>query len=140
MKKWFGSVPDAGFTSLIGTGNVINGSLNFAGTLRVEGTVNGDVTAVDSKKSNLIVDNGGTITAQLIRTFDATINSKISAKTMIVDNSVNIGENAVLSDITIYYRSLEIKLGAKLNNCTFVELVALDKSANPSDQSTTASA
>ena len=139
MKKWFSSVPDAGFTSLIGAGNVINGSIIFAGTLRVEGTINGDVSPIDLNNANLIVDNGGTIIAQNIRTHDATINSQISAKTMIVDNSVTIGEKAVLTDITIHYRTLEIKLGAKLNNCTFIDLNASGNSPN-SDQSITPSA
>lgn len=136
MKKWFGSVPDAGFTSLIGAGNVINGSISFAGTLRVEGTINGDISPIDINDANLIIDNGGTINAQNIRTHDATINSQISAKTMIVDNSVTIGEKAILNNITIHYRTLEIKLGAKLNSCTFIDL----NSSPNSDQSITPSA
>lgn len=121
MFKWFKRVPDSGFTTLVGADAVFNGTISFAGTLQIDGTVNGNIEGDITQKANLVV-TAGRVVGDVVRTLDAYINTPFQVKELFVEGLLKIGPNAQLKDITIYVRHMEIKEGAYLHNCKFVQL------------------
>ncbi len=97
--------------SLIGAGTTIEGNITFAGGLRVDGRVRGDVIAADGKPGTLVLSEQAQIEGE-IRVSHVVINGTVVGP-------VHAGEYVELqskANVTgdVYYKSLEIQLGAVL--------------------------
>jgi cytoskeletal protein CcmA (bactofilin family) len=101
--------PQNRIDSLIGAGAKIEGNVSFAGGLRVDGEIVGNVTAVPDQPSTLVVSE------------QARINGEIHVSHLVVNGSINgpvfAGEFLELQSRCrvigdVHYNSLEMHLGA----------------------------
>ena len=101
--------PQKRIDSLIGTGTVVRGDVVFAGGLRIDGHVEGNVTTVDTQAGTLVVSE------------QARVDGRIAVSHVVVNGSVNgpivardylelQGKARVSGDVT--YRTLEMQVGA----------------------------
>jgi cytoskeletal protein CcmA (bactofilin family) len=103
------------FSSLVGEGTIVDGTIVFVGILKVQGSVQGDVKRqTTSEKECLIVDASGLIVADEVNTYDAIISGTIRCKKLWVENIFRVAHSAVIVADEIYYRSLEIEPGANI--------------------------
>ena len=103
------SKPKNSIECLIGAGTTIEGNITFAGGLRVDGRVRGDVIAADSKPGTLVLSEHAQIEGE-IRVSHVVINGTVIGP-------VHAGEYVELqakANVTgdVYYKTLEIQLGA----------------------------
>src|SRR6476660_1113727 len=94
---------------LIGAGTTIEGNITFAGGLRVDGRVRGDVIAADGKPGTLVLSEQAQIEGE-IRVSHVVINGTVIGP-------VHAAEYVELQDkanVTgdVYYKKLEMHLGA----------------------------
>ena len=94
---------------LIGSGTTVEGNIIFAGGLRVDGRVRGDVIAADGKPGTLVLSEQGRIEGE-IRVSHVVINGSVTG-------SVHASEYVELqpkANVTgdVHYKTLEIQLGA----------------------------
>jgi len=94
---------------LIGAGTVIEGNITFAGGLRVDGHVRGNVLAVDDKPGTLVLSEEARIEGE-IRVSHVVINGTVVGPV----HAVEYAELQTKANVTgdVYYRTLEIQLGA----------------------------
>lgn len=103
------SKPQTQIDSLIGANTVIGGDLNFSGGLRIDGQVNGNVIATQSKPSTLVLSE------------HAQVNGEVSVTHLVVNGVINGSVTAseylelqskakVAGDV--HYKTIEIQLGA----------------------------
>lgn len=103
------SKPKNSIECLIGAGTTIEGNITFAGGLRVDGRVRGDVVAADGKPGTLVLSEHAQIEGE-IRVSHVVINGTVIGP-------VHAGEYVELqakANVTgdVYYKTLEIQLGA----------------------------
>ncbi|HKU70462.1 MAG TPA: polymer-forming cytoskeletal protein [Burkholderiales bacterium] len=104
-----GSKPKNSIECLIGAGTTIEGNITFAGGLRVDGRVRGDVISADGKPGTLVLSEQAQIEGE-IRVSHVVINGTVVGP-------VHAGEYVELqakANVTgdVYYKTLEIQLGA----------------------------
>jgi cytoskeletal protein CcmA (bactofilin family) len=104
-----GSKPHNNIECLIGSGTTVEGNIIFAGGLRVDGRVRGDVIAADGKPGTLVLSEQAHIEGE-IRVSHVVINGTVSG-------SVHASEYVELqpkANVTgdVHYKTLEIQLGA----------------------------
>jgi cytoskeletal protein CcmA (bactofilin family) len=104
-----GSKPHNNTECLIGSGAVVEGNIIFAGGLRVDGRVRGDVIAADGKPGTLVLSEQAQIEGE-IRVSHVVINGSVTG-------SVHASEYVELqpkANVTgdVHYKTLEIQLGA----------------------------
>ena len=104
-----GSKPHNNIECLIGAGTVVEGNIIFAGGLRVDGRVRGDVIAAEGKPGTLVLSEQAQIEGE-IRVSHVVINGTVVG-------AVHASEYVELqpkSNVTgdVHYRTLEIQLGA----------------------------
>jgi cytoskeletal protein CcmA (bactofilin family) len=104
-----GSKPNNSIECLIGAGTTIEGNITFAGGLRVDGRVRGDVISADGKPGTLVLSEQAQIEGE-IRVSHVVINGTVIGP-------VHAGEYVELqakANVTgdVYYKTLEIQLGA----------------------------
>lgn len=104
-----GSKPKNSIECLIGAGTTIEGNITFAGGLRVDGRVRGDVISADGKPGTLVLSEQAQIEGE-IRVSHVVINGTVIGP-------VHAGEYVELqakANVTgdVYYKTLEIQLGA----------------------------
>lgn len=104
-----GSKPKNSIECLIGAGTTIEGNITFAGGLRVDGRVRGDVLSADGKPGTLVLSEQAQIEGE-IRVSHVVINGTVIGP-------VHAGEYVELqakANVTgdVYYKTLEIQLGA----------------------------
>ena len=103
------SKPQNRIDSLIGTGTIITGDLNFSGGMRIDGQVNGNVVATPGKPSTLVLSE------------QAQINGNVDVTHLVVNGAINGSVTAseylelqskakVTGDVN--YSTIEIQLGA----------------------------
>ncbi len=110
MKKKF--KPPA-FTTVIGSGTVINGGLTFAGGMHLDGKVFGDVIADgESKNSTLTVSDQAKVVGN-VRVANIIVNGFIEGD-IHSSSLVELAENAHVSG-AIHYRQLEMAMGATVD-------------------------
>lgn len=110
MKKKF--KPPA-FTTVIGSGTVINGGLTFAGGMHLDGKVFGDVIADgESKNSTLTVSDQAKVVGN-VRVANIIVNGSIEGD-IHSSSLVELAENAHVSG-AIHYRQLEMAMGATVD-------------------------
>ena len=101
--------PQNRIDSLIGSGTIVEGNIEFTGGLRVDGRVRGNVTATDGQPSTLVLSEKAQIEGE-IRVSHAVINGTVIGP-------VHGGEYVELqpkANVTgdVHYKTLEIQLGA----------------------------
>ncbi len=94
---------------LIGAGTTIEGNITFAGGLRVDGTVRGNVLAVDDKPSTLVLSEQARIEGE-IRVSHVVINGTVAGPVHAVEYVELQSKANVTGDVN--YRTLEVQLGA----------------------------
>lgn len=110
MKKKF--KPPA-FTTVIGSGTVINGDLFFAGGLHLDGEVHGDVIADSgSGNSTLTVSDQAKIVGD-VSVANIIVNGSIEGNVH-ASSLLELAENAKISG-EIYYQQLEMAMGASVS-------------------------
>jgi cytoskeletal protein CcmA (bactofilin family) len=108
-KKGFSA---ARIDTLIGQGTVINGNLEFAGGLHVDGTINGNVIAEEGSTALLILSEFGRIEGE-VTVPNMVLNGEIVGD---VFGSTRV-ELAPKSRIkgSVYYNLIEMSIGAEVN-------------------------
>lgn len=94
---------------LIGAGTTIEGSITFAGGLRVDGRVRGDVIAADGKPGTLVLSEHAQIEGE-IRVSHVVINGTVVGAVHAAEYVELQAKANVTGDV--YYKTLEIQLGA----------------------------
>ena len=94
---------------LIGAGTTIEGNITFAGGLRVDGRVRGDVIAVDGKPGTLVLSEHAQIEGE-IRVSHVVINGTVIGAVHAAEYVELQAKANVTGDV--YYKTLEIQLGA----------------------------
>ena len=94
---------------LIGAGTTIEGNITFAGGLRVDGHVRGNVLTTDGKPSTLVVSEQAQIEGE-IRVSHVVINGTVTG-TVYAAEYVELQPKANVTG-DVYYKTLEIQLGA----------------------------
>lgn len=96
-------------TSLLADNLCITGTVEFAGGLRVDGHVQGDVIGAPEGGSLLVLSDKGSITGR-VRVYDAVINGRIEGD-LEVDHFVELQAKAHVTG-NISYRQLQLDCGA----------------------------
>jgi len=94
---------------LIGAGTTIEGNITFAGGLRVDGHVRGNVLTADGKPSTLVVSEQAQIEGE-IRVSHVVINGTVAGPVHAAEYVELQPKANVTGDV--YYKTLEIQLGA----------------------------
>jgi cytoskeletal protein CcmA (bactofilin family) len=103
------SKPQNRIDSLIGVGTKIEGSISFAGGLRVDGEIIGNVTAVADQPSTLVVSEEARIEGE-IRVSHLVVNGEISGQVYAGEFLELQSRSRVKGDL--HYNTLEMHLGA----------------------------
>ncbi|HXF67724.1 MAG TPA: polymer-forming cytoskeletal protein [Burkholderiales bacterium] len=104
-----GSKPQNRIDCLIGAGTTIEGNITFAGGLRVDGRVRGDVIAADGKPGTLVLSEQAQIEGE-IRVSHVVINGTVVGPVHAAEYVELQSKANVTGDV--YYKTLEIQLGA----------------------------
>jgi cytoskeletal protein CcmA (bactofilin family) len=95
--------------SLIGAGTVVHGDVTFAGGLRIDGQVQGNVVAADGETGTLVVSEQARIDGE-IRVSHVVINGTINGPVTVDDHLELQAKARVAGDVS--YRTLEMHVGA----------------------------
>ena len=101
--------PQNRIDSLIGAGTKIEGNVSFAGGLRVDGEVKGNVTATGDQPSTLVVSEQARIDGE-IRVSHLVVNGAINGPVFSAEFLELQAHSRVKGDV--HYNSLEMHLGA----------------------------
>ena len=115
------SKPVETIDTLIGTGSVIQGNLEFTGGLRVDGHVKGHVSAHDSNNGTLVLSESGVIEGDIHVphvVINGTVNGNITSAV-----HIELQSNAKVTG-DIKYKAVEMQLGAVLNGALVSETQA----------------
>ena len=104
-----GSKPKNSIECLIGAGTTIEGNITFAGGLRVDGRVRGDVISADGKPGTLVLSEQAQIEGE-IRVSHVVINGTVIGPVHATEYVELQAKANVTGDV--YYKTLEIQLGA----------------------------
>jgi cytoskeletal protein CcmA (bactofilin family) len=104
-----GSKPHNNIECLIGAGTTVEGNIIFAGGLRVDGRVRGDVIAADDKPGTLVLSEQAQIEGE-IRVSHVVINGTVIGPVHAAEYVELQPKANVTGDV--HYRTLEIQLGA----------------------------
>ena len=104
-----GSKPKNSIECLIGAGTTIEGNITFAGGLRVDGRVRGDVISADGKPGTLVLSEQAQIEGE-IRVSHVVINGTVVGPVHAAEYVELQAKANVTGDV--YYKTLEIQLGA----------------------------
>ncbi len=101
--------PQNRIDSLIGAGTKIEGNISFAGGLRVDGEIQGNVTAVADQASTLVVSEHASIEGE-IRVSHLVANGAIIGPVFATESLELQSHSRVRGDV--HYNTLEMHLGA----------------------------
>lgn len=106
------SAPVETIDTLVGSGTMLKGDLEFTGGLRVDGHIKGHVSAQDGNKGTVVLSESGVIEGD-INVPHIVVNGTVNG------NIVSTGhvELQVKAKVTgdIHYKAVEMELGAVLN-------------------------
>lgn len=128
------SKPVETIDTLIGSGSVLQGDLEFTGGLRVDGHIRGHVSAQDSNNGTLVLSESGVIEGDINVphvVVNGTVNGNISSK-----GHVELQANAKIQG-DIHYKAVEMELGAVLNGSLVSDSGAPVYDAGSSTKTTT---
>ena len=106
------SQPVETIDTLIGSGSVLKGDLEFTGGLRVDGHIKGHVSAQDSNKGTLVLSESGVIEGD-INVPHVVINGTVNGN-IVSGGHVELQSSAKITG-DIHYKAVEMELGAILN-------------------------
>ena len=98
--------------TLIGTGSILQGDLEFTGGLRVDGHIKGHITAQDGNKGTIVLSESGVIEGD-INVPHVVINGTVNGN-IVSSGHVELQANAKITG-DIHYKAVEMELGAILN-------------------------
>ena len=103
------AAPQKRIDSLIGAGTVVNGDVSFAGGLRIDGQVRGNVVAANGEPSTLVISEKAKVDGE-IRVSHVVINGTVNGPVLANDYLELQPKARVVGDVT--YRTLEMHVGA----------------------------
>jgi len=106
------STPVETIDTLIGSGSVLQGDLEFTGGLRVDGHIKGHVSAQDSNNGTLVLSESGVVEGDINVPhviINGTVNGNIASSA-----HVELQSSAKITG-DIHYKAVEMELGAVLN-------------------------
>jgi cytoskeletal protein CcmA (bactofilin family) len=109
FKKQSSNKPQSRIDSLIGAGTRIEGNVTFAGGLRVDGEILGNVTAVSEQASTLVVSEQARIDGE-IRVSHLVMNGTINGSVHASEFLELQAKSRVVGDVQ--YSRIEMHLGA----------------------------
>jgi len=101
--------PQKRIDSLIGAGTTVEGDVTFTGGLRVDGTIRGQVSTVDSEPATLVLSEQASIVGE-VRVSHVVINGSVTGPVTANDYLELQAKARVNGDVT--YRTLEMHVGA----------------------------
>jgi len=101
--------PQKRIDSLIGAGTVVTGDVTFAGGLRVDGHVQGNVVAADGESGTVVISEHARIDGE-IRVSHVVINGTVNGPVTANDYLELQAKCRVVGDVS--YRTLEMHVGA----------------------------
>ncbi len=105
------SKPQNRIDTLIGAGSVINGNISFSGGMRIDGEINGNVTAILGKPSTLVLSEQGSVKGDVSVTH-LVVNGEICGAVTASEYLELHAKARVTGDVN--YKILEIQVGAIL--------------------------
>lgn len=106
------SKPVETIDTLIGSGSMLQGDLEFTGGLRVDGHIKGHVSAQDSNNGTLVLSESGVVEGDINVphvVINGTVNGNIASS-----GHVELQASAKVTG-DIHYKAVEMELGAVLN-------------------------
>jgi cytoskeletal protein CcmA (bactofilin family) len=101
--------PQKRIDSLIGAGTTVRGDVVFSGGLRIDGTVEGNVTTADGQTGTLVVSEQARIRGK-VSVSHVVVNGAVEGPILARDYLELQAKARVDGDVT--YRSLEMQVGA----------------------------
>lgn len=98
--------------TLIGSGSILQGDLEFTGGLRVDGHIKGHVSAQDTTQGTLVLSESGVVEGD-INVPHVVINGTVKGN-IVSSGHVELQANAKVTG-DIHYKAVEMELGAVLN-------------------------
>lgn len=98
--------------TLIGTGSVLQGDLEFTGGLRVDGHVKGHLSAQDINQGTLVLSESGVVEGD-INVPHVIINGTVKGN-IVSSGQVELQSSAKVTG-DVHYKAVEMELGATLN-------------------------
>ncbi len=117
------SKPQNRIDTLIGAGTVIEGNVSFSGGMRIDGEVNGNVTAIAGKPGTLVLSEQGRISGE-ISVLHLVVNGDICGPVTASEYLELHAKARVTGDVT--YKILEIQVGAILEG-RLINMSAADR-------------
>lgn len=99
-------------STVIGQGTAITGDVQFAGGLHLDGMIRGKVSGEADSRSTLTVSEQGTVEGD-VRVENLILNGTVTGD-VYASERVELATNARVSG-TVYYRLLEMAMGAEVN-------------------------
>lgn len=115
------SKPVETIDTLIGSGSILQGDLEFTGGLRVDGHIKGKVSAQDSSNGMLVLSESGVIEGD-INVPHVVINGTVNGN-VVSNMHIELQSNAKVTG-DIHYKAVEMQLGAVLNGALVSETQA----------------
>jgi cytoskeletal protein CcmA (bactofilin family) len=103
------STPQNRIDSLIGAGTKVNGDVHFSGGLRVDGEIDGNVTANLGKPSTLVLSEHARVDGA-INVTHLVVNGVVTGPVYAADYLELQSKAKLIGDV--HYKTLEIQLGA----------------------------
>ncbi|HUH92280.1 MAG TPA: polymer-forming cytoskeletal protein [Casimicrobiaceae bacterium] len=103
------AAPQKRIDSLVGAATTVEGDVAFAGGLRVDGTIRGQVSTVDGEPATLVVSEQARIVGE-VRVSHVVINGSVTGPVTANDYLELQAKARVNGDVT--YRTLEMHVGA----------------------------
>jgi cytoskeletal protein CcmA (bactofilin family) len=103
------TAPQKRIDSLIGAGTIVHGDITFAGGLRIDGEVNGNVVSTNGEPSTLVISEKAQVKGE-IRVSHVVVNGTVDGP-IAADDYLELQPKArVAGDVT--YKTLEMHVGA----------------------------
>jgi cytoskeletal protein CcmA (bactofilin family) len=106
------SQPVETIDTLVGSGSILKGDLEFTGGLRVDGHIKGHISAQDTNKGTLVLSESGVVEGD-INVPHVVINGTVKGN-VVSSGHVELQANAKVTG-DIHYKAVEMELGALLN-------------------------
>jgi len=111
-KEKTNTAPVETIDTLIGSGSILQGDLEFTGGLRVDGHVKGHISAQDTNNGTLVLSESGIVEGD-INVPHVVINGTVKGN-VISSGHVELQASAKVTG-DIHYKAVEMELGALLN-------------------------
>ena len=115
------SKPVETIDTLIGSGSILQGDLEFTGGLRIDGHIKGHVSAQDTSKGTLVLSESGVVEGD-INVPHVVVNGTVNGN-IVSSGHIELQSSAKVTG-DIHYKAVEMELGAVLNGGLVSDTVA----------------